>query len=79
MRDLLGKVQVPVVLILNKIDAVDFPQEALLKREFPGAIPMSALNPKHIEALHERAFPAAGTPVVRVYPNPARTGAGRWV
>jgi hypothetical protein len=29
-------------------------QEALLKREFPDAIPMSALNPKDIEALHER-------------------------
>jgi GTP-binding protein HflX len=33
---------------------VDLAHEALLKREFPDAIPMSALNPKDIEALHER-------------------------
>src|SRR5437870_12640815 len=41
--------QLPSLLILNKIDAVDLAQEALLKREFPDAIPMSALNPKDIE------------------------------
>ena len=46
--------QLPSLLILNKIDAVDLAQEALLKREFPAAIPMSALNPKDIEALYER-------------------------
>ena len=46
--------KLPSLLILNKIDAVDLAQEALLKREFPDAIPMSALNPKDIEALHER-------------------------
>src|SRR6266568_3070313 len=46
--------KLPSLLILNKIDAVDIAQEALLKREFPDAIPMSALNPKDIEALHER-------------------------
>jgi len=46
--------KLPSLLILNKIDAVDLAQEALLKREFPDGIPMSALNPKDIEALHER-------------------------
>src|SRR6266404_573373 len=46
--------KLPSLLILNKIDAVDIAQEALLKREFPDAIPMSALNPKDIEALRER-------------------------
>jgi len=44
----------PSLLILNKIDAVDLSQEAVLKREFPDAIPMSALNPRDIEALYER-------------------------
>src|SRR6478736_2850872 len=44
----------PSLLILNKIDAVDLAHEALLKTEFPDAIPMSALNPKDIEALHGR-------------------------
>jgi GTPase len=42
------------LLILNKIDAVDLAHEVLLKREFPDAVSMSALNPKDIEALHER-------------------------
>jgi len=46
--------QLPSLLILNKIDAVDLAQEALLKREFPDAIAMSALNPKDIEALYQR-------------------------
>ena len=46
--------KLPSLLILNKIDAVDIAREARLKREFPDAIPMSALNPKDIEALHER-------------------------
>jgi GTP-binding protein HflX len=46
--------KLPSLLILNKIDAVDLAQQALLKGEFPDAIPMSALNPKDIEALHER-------------------------
>jgi GTP-binding protein HflX len=46
--------KLPSLLILNKIDAVDIAQGALLKREFPDAIPMSALNPLDIEALHER-------------------------
>src|SRR5947207_13808689 len=46
--------KLPSLLILNKIDAVDLSQEAVLKREFPDAIPMSALNPKDIDALYER-------------------------
>ena len=46
--------KLPSLLILNKIDAVDIAQQALLKREFPDAIPMSALNPRDIEGLHER-------------------------
>ena len=46
--------KLPFLLILNKIDAVDIAREALLKRDFPDAIPMSALNPRDIEALHER-------------------------
>jgi GTPase len=46
--------KLPSILILNKIDAVDKAQEALLKGDFPDAIPMSALNPKDVEALHER-------------------------
>src|SRR4029450_1652168 len=44
----------PSLLILNKIDAVDSARKVLLAREFPDAIPMSALNPTDIEALHER-------------------------
>jgi len=46
--------KLPSLLILNKIDSVDLARAARLKREFPDAIPMSALNPKDIEALHER-------------------------
>jgi GTP-binding protein HflX len=46
--------KLPSLLILNKIDAVDLAPAALLAREFPDAIPMSALNPKDVEALHER-------------------------
>jgi len=42
------------LLILNKIDAVDISQKALLKKEFPKAIAMSVLNPKDVEALHSR-------------------------
>ena len=44
----------PSLLILNKIDTVDIAHEVLLKREFPDAIAMSALNPRDVEALHER-------------------------
>jgi hypothetical protein len=39
---------------LNKVDVVDRAQVALLKGEFPDAVPMSALNPQDIEALHGR-------------------------
>ena len=50
----IGAGKLPSLLILNKIDAVDISQKALLKKEFPEAIAMSALNPKDIEALHSR-------------------------
>jgi GTP-binding protein HflX len=50
----IGAGKLPVLLILNKIDAVDISQKALLEKEFPEAIAMSALNPKDIEALHSR-------------------------
>lgn len=56
-REVLGSIDagtLPSLLILNKIDAVDSAQAALLKSEFPDAIPVSALNPKDIEALHDR-------------------------
>src|ERR1700676_1692792 len=49
-----GAGKLPSLLILNKIDAVDISQKALLEKEFPEAIAMSALNPKDIEALHSR-------------------------
>ena len=50
----IGAGKLPSLLILNKIDAVDISQKALLKKEFPKAIAMSALNPKDVEALHSR-------------------------
>jgi GTP-binding protein HflX len=50
----IGAGALPSLLILNKIDAVEAPQRALLSREFPEAIAMSALDPKDIEALHAR-------------------------
>jgi GTP-binding protein HflX len=50
----IGAGNIPSLLILNKMDAVDLAQEELLKREFLDAILMSALNPKDIELLHER-------------------------
>jgi GTPase len=46
--------KLPSLLILNKIDAVDVAQEALLKREFPHAITMSALKSQDVEVLHQR-------------------------
>jgi GTP-binding protein HflX len=46
--------KLPSLLILNKIDAVDITQKALLKREFPDAILISALNSEDVEVLHER-------------------------
>ena len=50
----IGAGTLPSLLILNKIDAVDISQQALLSKEVPEAIAMSALNPKDIEALHSR-------------------------
>jgi GTPase len=50
----IGAGTLPSLLILNKIDAVDISQKALLSKEVPEAIAMSALNPKDIEALHSR-------------------------
>jgi GTP-binding protein HflX len=50
----IGAGKLPALLILNKIDAVDISQKGVLKKEFPEAIAMSALNPKDIEALHSR-------------------------
>src|ERR1700751_1625964 len=50
----IGAGKLPSLLILNKIDAVDISQKALLKKEFPEAIAMSALNPQDITALHSR-------------------------
>lgn len=56
-REVLASIEasnIPSLLILNKSDAVDPAQSAILKGEFPDSIPMSALNPKDIEALRER-------------------------
>jgi GTP-binding protein HflX len=50
----IGAGTLPSLLILNKIDAVDISQQALLAQEFSEALAMSALNPKDIEALHAR-------------------------
>jgi GTP-binding protein HflX len=50
----IGAGKLTSLLILNKIDAVDILQKALLEKELPEAIAMSALNPKDIEALHSR-------------------------
>ena len=50
----IGAGKLPSLLILNKIDIVDSSRKALLEKEFPEAIAMSALNPQDIEALHSR-------------------------
>jgi GTPase len=50
----IGAGKLPALLILNKIDTVDISQRALLRKEFPQAIAMSALNAKDIEALRTR-------------------------
>src|SRR5580698_3902843 len=50
----IGAGRLPSLLILNKIDAVDSSQKTLLKKEFPEAIAMSALDSKDIEALRSR-------------------------
>ena len=50
----IGAGKLPSLVILNKIDIVDSSRKALLEKEFPEAIAMSALNPQDIEALHFR-------------------------
>ena len=50
----IGAGKLPSLVILNKIDIVDSSRKALLGKEFPEAIAMSALNPQDIEALHSR-------------------------
>jgi GTPase len=50
----IGAGKVPSLVILNKIDIVDSTRTALLEKEFPEAIAMSALNHQDIEALHSR-------------------------
>jgi len=50
----IGAGELPSLVILNKIDIVDSSRKALLEKEFPEAIAMSALNPQDIEALHSR-------------------------
>src|SRR5260221_709820 len=50
----IGAGKLPSLVILNKIDIVDSSRKALLQKEFPEAIAMSALNPQDVEALHSR-------------------------
>ncbi len=50
----IGAGKLPSLVILNKIEIVDSSRKALLEKEFPEAIAMSALNPEDIEALHSR-------------------------
>ena len=50
----IGAGKLPSLLILNKTDIADSSQKALLEKEFPDAIAMSALNSQDIEALHSR-------------------------
>jgi GTPase len=50
----IGAGKLPSLVILNKIDIADSSQKALLDKEFPEAIAMSALNAKDIEALRFR-------------------------
>jgi len=50
----IGAGKLPSLVILNKIDIVDSLRKALLEKEFPEAIPMSALNPQDIDTLHSR-------------------------
>jgi GTP-binding protein HflX len=52
--EVIGAGKLPSLVILNKIDIVDSSRKALLEKEFPEAIAMSALNPQDIEALHSR-------------------------
>jgi|SRR5450755_880016 GTP-binding protein HflX len=50
----IGAAKLPFLVILNKIDIVDSSRKALLEKEFPEAVAMSALNPEDIEALYSR-------------------------
>jgi GTPase len=50
----IGAGKLPSLVILNKIDIVDSSRKALLEKEFPEAIAMSALNPQDIEGLRSR-------------------------
>jgi len=50
----IGAGKLPSLVILNKIDIVDSSPKALLEKEFPEAIAMSALNTQDIEALRSR-------------------------
>jgi len=50
----IGAGELPSLVILNKIDIVGLRKKALLEKEFPQGIAMSALNPQDIEALHSR-------------------------
>jgi GTP-binding protein HflX len=50
----IGAGKLASLVILNKIDIVDSSRKALLEKEFPEAIAMSALNPQDIEALRSR-------------------------
>src|SRR5712672_68975 len=50
----IGAGKLSSLVILNKIDIVGSSQKALLEKEFPQAIAMSALNPQDIEALRSR-------------------------
>ena len=54
MLEDIGAGKLPSLVILNKIDIVDSSRKALLEKEFPEAIAMSALNTQDIEALHSR-------------------------
>lgn len=50
----IGASQIPSMLVLNKIDKLDRAQIALLKRELPDAIQMSALKKEDVDSLKGR-------------------------
>lgn len=50
----IGAAEIPSLLVLNKSDKLDRAQSALLHREFPEAVMMSALKPEDVEALKAR-------------------------
>lgn len=49
-----GAGEVPNLLVLNKVDRLERTDLAMLKREFPEAIFLSALNPKDVSDLREK-------------------------